>query len=33
MIGNSVSPIIAEAILSLIAERMGLKRQLQMAAE
>jgi DNA (cytosine-5)-methyltransferase 1 len=33
MIGNSVSPIIAEAILSLIAERMGLKRQPQMAAE
>jgi DNA (cytosine-5)-methyltransferase 1 len=33
MIGNSVSPIIAEAILSLIAERMGFKRQLQMAAE
>jgi DNA (cytosine-5)-methyltransferase 1 len=33
MIGNSVSPIIAEAILSLIAERMGLKPQFQMAAE
>jgi DNA (cytosine-5)-methyltransferase 1 len=33
MIGNSVSPIIAEAILSLIAKRMGLKQQFQMAAE
>jgi DNA (cytosine-5)-methyltransferase 1 len=33
MIGNSVSPIIAEAIFSLIAERMGLKKQIQMAAE
>jgi DNA (cytosine-5)-methyltransferase 1 len=33
MIGNSVSPIIAEAILSLIAERMRLRSQLQMAAE
>jgi DNA (cytosine-5)-methyltransferase 1 len=33
MIGNSVSPIIAEAILSFIAQRMGLKQQVQMAAE
>lgn len=33
MIGNSVSPIIAEAILSLIAERMGSARRIQMAAE
>jgi DNA (cytosine-5)-methyltransferase 1 len=33
MIGNSVSPIIAEAILSLVAQRMGLKQQLQIAAE
>jgi DNA (cytosine-5)-methyltransferase 1 len=33
MIGNSVSPIIAEAILSLIGGRMGLKPQLQLAAE
>jgi DNA (cytosine-5)-methyltransferase 1 len=33
MIGNSVSPIIAEAIFSLIAKRMGLKPQYQMAAE
>ena len=33
MIGNSVSPIIAEAILSLIAKRMGLKQHLQVAAE
>jgi DNA (cytosine-5)-methyltransferase 1 len=31
MIGNSVSPILAEAILSLIAERMGFRSQ--MAAE
>lgn len=33
MIGNSVSPIIAEAILSLIAERMGFDTRRQMAAE
>ncbi|MCK1319763.1 MULTISPECIES: DNA cytosine methyltransferase [unclassified Bradyrhizobium] len=33
MIGNSVSPIIAQAILSLIAERMGAAQQVQMAAE
>jgi DNA (cytosine-5)-methyltransferase 1 len=33
MIGNSVSPIIAEALLSLIGERMGFKQQFQMAAE
>jgi DNA (cytosine-5)-methyltransferase 1 len=33
MIGNSVSPIIAEAILSLIAGRMGLQPQFQLAAE
>jgi DNA (cytosine-5)-methyltransferase 1 len=33
MIGNSVSPIIAEAILSLIAERMGFKYDFKMAAE
>jgi DNA (cytosine-5)-methyltransferase 1 len=33
MIGNSVSPIIAEAIFSLLARRMGLKQQLQLAAE
>jgi DNA (cytosine-5)-methyltransferase 1 len=33
MIGNSVCPIMAEAILSLIAERMGFKYCMQMAAE
>jgi len=33
MIGNSVSPIIAEALLSLVGERMGFKQQFQMAAE
>ena len=33
MIGNSVSPIISRAILSLIAERLELKRNFQVAAE
>jgi DNA (cytosine-5)-methyltransferase 1 len=33
MIGNSVSPIIAEAILSLIADHMGFRSRHQMAAE
>ena len=33
MIGNSVSPIISRAILSLIADRMGFRRQLPVAAE
>ena len=33
MIGNSVSPIIAEAIFSLIFERMGFNRESQIAAE
>jgi DNA (cytosine-5)-methyltransferase 1 len=33
MIGNSVSPILAEAVLSLIAGRMGLKPKFQLAAE
>jgi len=33
MIGNSVCPIMAEAILSLIAERMGVKQTMRIAAE
>ncbi len=33
MIGNSVSPIISRAILSVIAERLGLAASLQVAAE
>ena len=33
MIGNSVSPIISRAILSLISERMGAKPEFQSAAE
>jgi DNA (cytosine-5)-methyltransferase 1 len=33
MIGNSVSPIIAEAIFSLLSERLGFKPKFQMAAE
>jgi len=33
MIGNSVSPVIAEAILSVIKERMGLVSKVQIAAE
>jgi DNA (cytosine-5)-methyltransferase 1 len=33
MIGNSVSPIIAEAIFSLLSERLGFKRNFQLAAE
>lgn len=33
MIGNSVSPIISQAILSLIAERMGIENKMQLPAE
>jgi len=33
MIGNSVSPVIAEVIFSLLSERMGFKPKFQMAAE